>query len=240
MTKVLKTLMGLLLLPFCYAATRTLINVIVSIRPPSYSELPLSVWGLALGFGLWLFLFLALPRPVRTYVLAHELTHALWGALMGARVARVKVSKKGGSVQLSKNNFLITLAPYFFPFYTVLAIAGYYLLSIFFDLRAYEPFWLGLIGLTWGFHLTFTVTMLLTHQPDIQENGWLFSYAVIYLFNALGVGLWIVMVASPTLEGFTRQLESDIAASWLACWEAGRYAGQLIQQRLTTGRTGAA
>jgi hypothetical protein len=235
MLKALKTLLGLALLPFCYAATLTLISLISSIRPLSYSELPLSAWGLALGFTLWLILFAALPRPIRTYVFAHEMTHALWGALMGARISKVKVSKKGGSVQLSKNNFLITLAPYFFPLYTVIVIAGYYLLSIFFDLRHYEPFWLGLIGLTWGFHLTFTITMLMTHQPDIHENGRLFSYTIIYLFNVLGIGLWIVMVASPTLEGLTRRFELDLTATWLICWDAGQWVVQFIRKRWMAG-----
>ena len=33
-------------------------------------------------------------------------------------------------------------------------------LGWFYDLNAYEPFWLGLVGLTWGFHLTFTISTL--------------------------------------------------------------------------------
>ncbi|MFH0881198.1 MAG: hypothetical protein V2A34_15915, partial [Lentisphaerota bacterium] len=150
--------------------------------------------------------------------------HALWAALMGAKVSALKVSKKGGSVRLSKKNFLITLAPYFFPLYTVLVMAGYFILNLFFDLRLYEPFWLGLVGFTWGFHLTFTVTTLMEHQPDIHENGRLFSYAVIYLLNILGIGLWIVMVASPTLEIFVDNLGAATHQDWWACWKAGEMA----------------
>jgi len=168
---------------------------------------------------LWVFLFFCLPRPTRSYVLAHELTHALWGWVMGANIKRLRVSKNGGSVTLTKSNFLITLAPYFFPLYTVLAILGYYFLSIFFDLRTYEPFWLGLVGLTWGFHLTFTITTLLQHQPDIRENGRLFSYALIYFMNVLGLCLWVVMVASSTLEFFAVRLGEDTASTWLSCLE---------------------
>ena len=220
MTKLLKFLAGLVLLPFCFAATRTVVWLIGSIQPQSYTDLPLSAWGLLIGFLLWVFLFFALPRPIRTYVLAHELTHALWGWVMGARIKKFKISGKGGSVTLSKSNFLIALAPYFFPLYTVLSVLIYYILNIFFDLHTYEPFWMGVIGLTWGFHLTFTIHTLLQHQPDIHENGRLFSYSIIYIMNILGIGLWIVMVASPTLEELATQLGNDIRVAWTGCWYA--------------------
>ncbi len=230
MGRLLKPLMGLLLLPLCWAATRTLLGLLEAIRPASCGQLPLSAWGLLIGFLLWIILYFVLPRPLRTYVLAHELTHALWALGMGARVSAVKVSKKGGHVKLSKNNPLITLAPYFFPLYTVLVIAAYYLLSLFFDLRAYEPFWLGMVGLTWGFHLTFTLSMLATHQPDIQENGWLFSYALIYLLNSLGISLWIVLVTAPTPQDFGTRFLADVLAVGSTCWEALRAAWTFAQK----------
>lgn len=216
----MKLLWGAVLLPFCWAATRTLAYLLKSIQPMSYSHLPLSVWGLVIGFVLWVVLYLCLPRPMRTYVLAHELTHALWGWVMGARVSKLRVGKSGGSVSLSKDNFLVTLAPYFFPLYTVMVILGYGLVTLFVDLHTYEPFWLGLVGLTWGFHLTFTISTLLTHQPDIKAYGRLFSYSLIYLFNVLGICLWIVGVASPTLQAFVGRLGQDIGLAWTATWRA--------------------
>lgn len=221
--RILKLIVGLALLPFCVAATRTLWFLIRSVQPSSLHAVPLAGWGLFIGFALWIVVFFSLPRPVRAYVFAHELTHALWGWAFGARVQRVNVSARSGSTTLSKSNFLISLAPYFFPLYTILVIAGYYVLSVFFDLRTYEPFWVGLIGLTWGFHLTFTLTALRDHQPDVRENGYLFSYAVIYLLNVAGIGLWMVLVASPTLQDFVERLNADIGGAWLACAEAGRW-----------------
>jgi hypothetical protein len=178
------------------------------------------------------FLFFCLPRPTRTYVLAHELTHALWGWVMGASIKRMRISNNSGSVTLTKSNFLVALAPYFFPLYTVLVILGYYTLSIFFNLRTYEPFWLGLVGLTWGFHLTFTITTMLQHQPDIRETGRLFSYALIYFMNVFGIGLWIVTVASPTLEGFADSLGRDIAWSWELCRLYAMKAASFVQSEL--------
>jgi len=168
-----------------------------------------AVLALAGGFLLWLFLYFALPRPVRSYILAHELTHALWASVMGAEVLKLQVGKSAGSVSLSRSNFLITLAPYFFPLYTVMVIAGYYLLSVFFEVEGYATLWLGLVGFSWGFHLTFTITTLLQHQTDIHEYGRLFSYTVICGLNIIGVGIWTVMVSPATLEQLTGFLKVE-------------------------------
>jgi hypothetical protein len=217
--RIVSFFVGLLLLPCCVAATMSVSAVIQSLQAAHAGHLPPAFWGLVLGFLLWIFLFFSLPLPMRTYVLGHELTHALWAWLLGAEVSSLRVSGKGGSVKVSKSNVLITLAPYFFPFYTICVLLAYYGVSLFFDPSAYEPFWLGCIGLTWSFHLTFTVVMLRTHQPDIQHYGRLFSYSFIYLMNVLGICLWIVIVASPTLEQLVMQLRQDSLEVW--SWTAG-------------------
>jgi len=131
-------------------------------------------------------------------VLGHELTHALSGLLMGAKVGKIKIGKSGGHVMLSKGNFIISLSPYFFPFYTALVIATWYIAGIFWDLHSYEGWWLVLVGLTWGFHVIYTVYMLSQDQPDVDENGRVFSYVIIYLANVLVVIFWLVMVGTPT------------------------------------------
>lgn len=227
----MKLLAGLLLLPFCAAVTRTVVGLVRSFPPAGASWSP-SWWGFVLGFGLWVVLFLCLPRPVKSYVFAHELTHALWGWALGARVGRFRVSARGGSVELSKSNFLITLAPYFFPLYAILVLVGYGLLSLWFDLRAYEPVAFGLLGLTWAFHLTFTLTTLRQHQPDIRIHGRLFSYGFIYLLNLLGIGLWIVGIGAPTLPEFAARLGADIAYIWMACSRLALWLGAQGRARL--------
>jgi hypothetical protein len=212
--KLIKFLIGLVLLPPCVALSQALWELVLAIRPDSKWMLPPPGIALLAGLALWLVLYYTLPRPVRSYILAHELTHALWGALMGAEISSIEVAEERGAVVLSKNNFLITLAPYFFPLYTVITIAAYYGLAIFFNVEAYSLFWLGAIGLTWGFHLTFTISALMQHQTDIQQHGKLFSYAVIYLCNVIGICLWVVMVSPVTLEmliDLTR--EHTVAAS---------------------------
>ncbi|MDA0577292.1 MAG: M50 family metallopeptidase [Verrucomicrobia bacterium] len=198
----MRLLIGLLLIPVCVAATETLMALSAAVRPESKAFIPPSTLALGGGYALWLIAYYTLPKPVRTYVLAHELTHALWGMLMGAQVSRLSVSKKGGSVTLSKNNFLITLAPYFFPLYTVLVVVAYYVTGVFLDVSRWYLLWLGLVGFTWGFHFTFTISTLMQHQSDIQLYGRVFSYTIIYLFNVIGVCFWVVLVSSPHLADF--------------------------------------
>jgi len=212
----IRIVIGLGLIPICAAATGCIWDVLASIRPDSYSAMPREAWALVIGFVIWCMLYLVMPRPVRTYVLAHELTHALWGVMMGARVSKMRVTETGGSVTLTKSNFLITLAPYFFPLYTVLVIAAYAVSSVFVDFGTYSLFWLALVGLSWGFHFTFTLSTLMEHQSDVQEYGRVFSYSVIYLLNVLGICIWIVAVTPVDLEFLVERLRINTAG--FALW----------------------
>ena len=148
------------------------------------------------GYLLWLLVFIFLPKPVRTYVLGHELTHAIWALFMGARVSGLTVRKAGGQVRTSKTNWAITLAPYFFPFYAVLLMVGFFIAHAIWGLTPY--FWIlfFLIGLGWSFHVTFTIMVLFTvSQPDVESQGVLFSTVVIYLMNLLTMVLTATVLA---------------------------------------------
>ena len=217
MKKFLKLLIGLLLLPLCWAASRTLFFLLQSLPAESSGW---ADWALPVGFLISVLGFFLLPQAFRTYVLGHELTHALWGMLMGAKVGKMKVGKEGGHVMLSKSNFIISLAPYFFPFYTALVIAVWYALGVFFDLSAYEAWWLMAVGMTWGFHVTFTVYMLSQRQPDVVENGRLFSYVIIYLANLFFVALWMIMLGEPTFKAAVESLSTETLAAYSAVWAA--------------------
>ncbi len=204
MKKILKFLIGLMLLPACWAASRTFYFLLIA---SSTDAVP---WALPAGFLVSVAGFFILPQAFRTYVLGHELSHALAGLLMGAKIGKMKVSRQGGHVELSKSNFIISLAPYFIPFYTGLIVALWVGLGLVLDLSVYEPVWLLLVGMTWGFHLTFTLYMLTQEQPDVLQNGRLFSYVVIYLANLLVVGLWLIVIGEMTFEGSWNIFQHEI------------------------------
>ena len=215
--KLVWFLFGLLLLPVCVAVTQGVWGFASGLPISSQTAGAAGTWAFISGFLLWLFLYAVLPRPVRTYVLAHELTHALWGKLMGAKVHRIRVGSKGGSAQLSKTNVLITLAPYFCPFYTLLALIAYPLANSFTDLHNYRLFWVGTVGLTWGFHIAFTFSTLAQEQPDIREYGAFFSYTVIYLFNVLVLSFLIVAITPLTAHALLSALATALAHTWELC-----------------------
>jgi hypothetical protein len=233
MLKFIKLILGLLLMPLAAALTLALLDQLQD--GPGFGGLDRNGMWFAGGFALWLLLFLIFPKPMRTYVLGHELTHALWGVLMGARVSRLRVSHKGGSVTLNKSNVLITLAPYFFPFYMVLALITYLVVQIWWDTRAYQPFWYGLFGLCWSFHLCFTIAMLGTRQPDIHEHGRIFSYALIYCINLATAALLLHLLTARPLPALGkdvwRQTISAYTTTGLAAYDGALRAATFIRDK---------
>jgi hypothetical protein len=218
MWKFIKLLIGLSLFPFCRAVSMAVYRLH---RESLATDLTSGweVWAFPAGFLIWVLIFFLLPRPFRTYVLGHELTHALWGLMMGSRIGKIKVGRSGGHVELSKTNFIIALAPYFFPFYTFIVIAAYYLTGLSYDVETHQAWWFGAVGLTWAFHVTFTLHMLTREQPDIQQHGKIFSYCVIYIMNLLLAGVWMIAVGTPQTDAFAELLAHETVAAYTATFE---------------------
>ena len=210
-------LLALALLPCVWAVSRAFVDVFLLI-PAAGAGSPVSAELMAVLGGLVAFLaaWVALPAPVRLYVLGHELTHALWGLAFGARVSNLKVGMAGGSVALSKSNVWITLAPYFFPFWTILVVAAALVTRCFVSPLPWPCAWLFAIGFTWCFHVCFTIRSLMQPQPDVQEYGHLFSYVLIWLFNVAGVIVWIACTTEVTWRSVGECLWARTSGAYLA------------------------
>jgi len=211
-TKWVKFIFALFLLPICALLSQTFFTSFARAAVAERLWTGEEFWFFSLGALLWLIAFFGLPRPIVLYVFGHELTHALWVWLMGGRVSRFKVSRQGGHILTDKNNFLIALAPYFFPLYSILVIALYGALSLFVNMQPYGRLLYALVGITWAFHLTFTCWMIPKNQTDLSENGTIFSLVVIYLINLLLLSAMLI-IASPgiTFESFGHDLARNIA-----------------------------
>jgi hypothetical protein len=179
------------------------------------------------GVALLLLVVLLFPKPWRSYVLGHELTHAAWAWLFGHKVKSIKVGAKGGHVILSDTNSLITLAPYFFPLYAV-GWAGLAALAQ----RIWPAFgqWLLLpigFGFFYAFHVAMTIQVLRLRQPDIGSEGALFSAVVILVGN-----LVVLLLFLPLLFGSGSFLEG-LQSGWFRTGQiiddlvhlAGRFRG---------------
>jgi hypothetical protein len=194
-TRWVKFVFGLFLLPLCAALSQTFFTAFARATVTQRLWITEPFWFFSLGAVLCLIAFFGLPRPVIVYVFGHELTHALWVLLLGGRVSRFRVGRDGGHIVTNRSNFLIALAPYFFPIYSILAIAIYGLVSIFYNTQPYGRLLYAVIGATWTFHFTFTCWMVTKDQTDLSDHGTFFSLAVIYLMNLILLSVMLVMAS---------------------------------------------
>lgn len=199
--RIVKILLALLLLPFCIGMVRTIGRILQA------SGTADAFWVAVLaGVACWLIVFLMLPKPMWLYVAGHEATHALWTWLFGGRVKKFKVSGRGGKVIVTRSNFLITLAPYFFPFYAFLVVFGFGLVSLFGQGDRLRSWFHLFLGIAYAFHITLTTEILKTQQTDVTTQGIFFSFVIIVLGN-----LSVLLIGLPILTGQTGVLD---AISW--------------------------
>ena len=221
--KLAKLLIGLLLLPACFAAT-------IAFREKIVDLLLKQVLFLA-GAGAYLFLLAVFQQPIRTYVFGHELTHVLWIWLFGGKVKKFKVSAAGGGVRADRANFLIFLAPYFFPVYTFAVVAAYLIASALGASPVVHQVFSFVAGFTWTFHLTFTIYTLLQRQPDISVNGSVFSLPLIYLANVIVLSILVIFISGGLFyESFFARLWEKTEQIYFYLWvQAPRWSEDLVR-----------
>jgi hypothetical protein len=210
-TRWVKFVVALFLLPVAAILSETFFTVFARVTVTQRLWAGEEFWFFSLGAVLWLIAFFGLPRPVIFYVFGHELTHALWVLLMGGRISRFSVGRSGGHIVTDRNNFLIALAPYFFPLYSILAIGVFGVLSIFYNLQPYGRLLYAVIGATWAFHFSFTCWMIPKNQTDLRDHGTFFSLVVIYLMNLILLSVLLVLAARQiTFADFASDLVENI------------------------------
>ncbi|MGM0596485.1 MAG: M50 family metallopeptidase [Myxococcota bacterium] len=133
-------------------------------------------WGGIAGyFLLWKFFFRNPIWGTWFSTLEHELTHALFALLTFHRVTGISTSYRNGGLTtyLGKGNWLITLSPYFFPTFSMVAIG----LS---KLFGFSPFTRQLVlGITISYHLISTFGETHLGQSDLQEAGIFYSFLLL-------------------------------------------------------------
>lgn len=211
-TRWVKTVVGIFLLPTCIVLTQTFFTAFARATIAQRLWAAEEFWFFSLGAILWLIAFFGLPRPIILYVFGHELTHAMWVWLMGGKVSQFRVGRDGGHIVTNRTNFWIALAPYFFPIYSILAIGLFGAFSLFHDMQPYGRWLYAIIGVTWAFHLTFTIWMVPKNQTDLLQHGTFFSVVVIYLMNVMLLSV-LLIIASPhiTFAGFGADVLTNIS-----------------------------
>jgi Peptidase M50B-like len=186
---------------------------------------PLQWWPLWAGAGLfalaWLLWWRRRTQGSWLYTLEHELTHALFAVLTFNRVTRLTAARGSGELEyLGRGNWLISLAPYFFPSFCVLPLVALHLAR-----PPAQPWLLGLLGYTLAMHLHGTATEIHRHQPDLQRSGLVASACI--LPGAVGLSLLVVLAAVPGQAGLVFETSrrslvdawhwiAAVASPWLA------------------------
>lgn len=207
---------GLLLLPAIGGMLSTLFTLLVDLQTdPARGQ---TLITFLTGAGIQLLLFLFLPQPVRSYVLAHELSHALAAWLSGARVKKLRVGKEGGSVEVSHANLFITLAPYMIPFYSLLLLAGTAVIGLVYDVSAWTPWLPFALGFAASFHLCFTLQALAVGQSDIDPYGPVGAYPLILSGNLLILLAGLMLLSPRELPDSLQLLAHDLLHRYHALW----------------------
>ncbi len=209
---VFRWVLALVLLPLAWVAGWALLKMV----PAAGAEGVRAWWLYAAGTVFYLFIEKVVWRPLRIYVIGHEVTHVLSGWLSGAKVHSFKAHAKGGEVRLSKSNTFVALSPYIVPIYTALVVVVYAVLQHWWKNQFLTPCFQFLVGVTLMLHLSMTASAIHLRQPDLKMVGIFLSGVLIILGNALILGLMGVSLFSktPTFKQYMMELAGETMSTW--------------------------
>jgi hypothetical protein len=212
--RLLRCLLALVLLPLCWVTMWTLLSQFSHVTGQLGFWKTAQFWYFAVGALLmvgWFWSGLLKEFFLYLYVLGHELTHVVFVWICRGQVTDFHVSTQGGYITTNKTNLIIALSPYFVPFWAVVGALVFGALRVFTKLTpAWDLAFYALMGVTWTFHMVWTLWMLPRDQPDLKENGTLLSLVVIFLANLLVLVLLLCVAAASPWHNL-----QDFAMEWL-------------------------
>lgn len=150
-------------------------------------------WGNLLYFSVGLGLFAAirvmvLLRRGKAETLEHEITHTLFAMATLHPVSKIELKETGGgSMTFSgEGNWLIAIAPYFFPL-TAFTMVFFAIATK--QLLGYFPEWIFIgLGMTVCYNLFSFAEQTHIHQTDFKVTGYLFALCFLPGANCLSFG----------------------------------------------------
>lgn len=137
----------------------------------------------------WLFV----PALSGTFlaIMEHELTHMIFAILTGHKPVDLEVKQnKGGHFSfVGKGNWLIALAPYFFPTFAVVVMLSSLIYQVM-DRPLPDVYW-AVFGAMTGYHLASTILEIHPAQTDFKSAGYIFTILFLPGMNLIMYGLLI-------------------------------------------------
>ncbi len=167
------------------------------------------------GVGVYVLLHVFLHRPITAYIFAHEITHAIWAKVFGHKIKRIEIDKDSGRTITEGTNWVVRLAPYCFPLYTLLLIviwAGLeFCIPKMSDWRTILFFG---IGFLYAFHVLLTLHFMKVGQTDLHAEGYVFSLSLILTTNLqLAAAVYAAISHRATWFGF-QKMTWECLVSW--------------------------
>lgn len=198
--KLARWTLATLLLPFCWVTSWTLLKTFShATLEQGFWQSP-QFWYFAIGSLLmlgWFWSKLGQSFFLYLYVFGHELTHAAFVKFFGGKVYDMEWGSTGGYVTTDKSNWVISLSPYFVPFWSVIAVILYAVPCFFWEIPGEADLvFYAVMGASWSFHMAWTIWMIPRDQPDLKDNGTYLSLVLIY-FGNLVVLVGLLCFATP-------------------------------------------
>jgi hypothetical protein len=175
-----------------------------------------------LGAVIYLFLYVIFLKGKIRFLetLEHELTHAAASIALVKMPTKLVVDvEKGGMVERPKGCFLISLAPYFLPLFTLPLLLLKPIVPAPFD--NVVDF---LIGFTLAFHCVQVINSLRVEQTDITKTGTIVSVPLLVFLNLIFLVV-ILAVVSGNYGGILDYFQ----ASWERTKEFYNWAIELVK-----------
>lgn len=166
-----------------------------------------------IGFFAYTILHFFFYKPLRFYVLCHELTHAISTIISGGKVKSLKIGKDSGKITVTKSNLFVTISPYFIPIIPIFIAVIWFMISIILPgLKEYRGIFYFLFGFFLSFHLLLTIYVISKGQPDLNINSFLYSLTFVIFGNCLIITLFFSLLFSKNIS-FLQYLEESIKNS---------------------------
>jgi hypothetical protein len=130
-------------------------------------------------------------------VFEHEFAHLVMGLLMFRKPEAFFATAKRGHVRVGGKNFLVDLAPYYFPTFSVILLLVFPLLK-----ESAYPVYFPVLGFITGYHLVSKIFDFKFYQGDIRVSGKAFSVVFCLFASILAFGFIFAFVAGGYYGGW--------------------------------------